>query len=161
MNLADAKDGGARSVTAYADHISVTAGGAGDNAEASGPYVDRQGSDYGPAQSAKLVITYAATLAAGATMTIAANIQDATASDGTGVDDFGTAYAAATIATGETGGSTETGTVEFDFDLSGANRYLRSQITPNLSAANTDTAHISATWVFFGAEKAPISASVI
>ncbi|HET7233254.1 MAG TPA: hypothetical protein VFJ16_24800 [Longimicrobium sp.] len=130
--------------------VAVTAGGAGDNTEVNGPWVDRQGY-----ASAKLVITFKAVLAAAATLTIAANLQEATDSAGTGAADFGAAHAAATAATGAGGGSTEYGVVELDLNLTTAERYVRAQFTPNLSAANTDTAVVSAVLVLGGGTNIP------
>lgn len=120
----------------------ATAGGTGDATEVDGAYVDRQ--DY---LSAKLVIVGQAVLAEAATLSIAANIQDDADGAGAGVD-FAPAFANAVVATGGAGGSTEAFKVELDFDLSTAKRYVRAQVTPNLSAANTDTCRWAAAWVF-------------
>lgn len=128
----------------------ATAGGTGDATEVSGAYVNRDGFE-----SAKMIIAYKAVLAQAATLSLAANIQDATDGSGTGVADFGDALANAVIATGETGGSTEEGVVEIDVDLNMANKFIRSQVTPNLSAANTDTCTIAVTWVLGGARILP------
>lgn len=161
MNLADVKNGGARARAIFADDHTMVAGAGSDNSEQSGAWVDRLGADYGTVQSAKLVITGTATLADAATLTVSANMQDATDSSGAGAADHGTAMAAAVVATGGTGGSTETFTVEMDFDLSGAEQFMRSQILADLSAANTDTATWTATWIVFGSDRNPISATVI
>lgn len=134
----------------------VTAGGAGDATEVNGAYVDRQ--DF---YSVKVVIAYTATLAAGATLSIAANLQDATDSSGTGVADFGDAYASTVVATGGVGGSTETGVVELDFNLLTADQYIRGQFTPDLSAATTDTAELSMVYILGGAVENPVTASVV
>ena len=66
-----------------------------------------------------------------------------------------TSVSATTYATGATGGSTETGTIEINVSLRGARRYVRVNFTPDLSAANTDTAALSAVIVFGGAERLP------
>ncbi|WP_306049189.1 hypothetical protein [Oceaniradius stylonematis] len=158
---ADFHNGGACARSAFGDAHALVAGAGTDNSEQSGPWVDRKGTDYGMVMSAKLVISFEAVLAQDATLSIAANIQDATADDGTGADDFGSVLASAVVATGDTGGSTEQGTIELDFDLAAANRYVRSQITSDLSAANTDTATVVATWVFFGADRKPISKTLV
>lgn len=160
MNRADIYDGGFRARTAHASYQTATAGGTGDATEADGAYADRFDDASGMAMSAKLVIGYTATLAQDATLTIAANIQDDADGAGAGVD-FGEALAATVVATGGAGGSTERGAIELDFDLSSAERYLRSQITPNLSAANTDTCVVWAVWVFFGAGKAPMTKNAL
>lgn len=161
MRRIDKHNGGQFARSEYASGGTATAGGTGDATEVDGAWVDRKPSTRGPYHSAKLVITYSAALGEGATLAIAANIQDATSSGGAGVADFGTAYASATVATGGAGGSTEVGTVEFDFDLSNAREFVRSQITPDLSAANTDTLAWRATWIFFGSDRGPLSKSLI
>lgn len=160
MNRADIQNGGYRCRSAFALLATAVAAGTGDNTEASGPYADRLIAGKGHAQSAKLIISYSATLAADKTLSITASIQDNAANSGNGTD-FGAALAKTVVATGASGGSTETGTIELDFDISSAERYVRAQITPDLSATATDTATISAAWVFFGAENGPISKSLV
>lgn len=160
MNRADVFDGGFRARSAHASYQTLTAAGSGDNTEADGAYADRYDSASGIAKSAKLVIGYRAVLAAGETLSIAANIQDDADGAGAGTD-YGDAYASAVVATGDSGGSTEQGVIELDFDLGSAERYVRSQITPDLSASGTDTAVVWAMWVFFGADKAPMTKTVI
>lgn len=138
----------------------VTAGGSGDATEVNGAWVSRKASK-GIAGSMKVIVSYTATLAAGATLTFAGNMQDATAIDGTGAADYGDAVAAVTVATGGAGGSTETGTFELDVDLGAAREFVRAQITPNLSAANTDTAAWSIQYVFFGDQRQPSTKSTV
>ncbi|TCU34157.1 hypothetical protein [Rhizobium azibense] len=138
----------------------ATAGGAGDATEVNGAYQSRM-SDNGIALSAKLIVSFTATLAAGATLTFAGNFQDALTSGGSGVADFGDAVAATVVATGGAGGSTETGTFEIDVDLSGAREYIRAQITPNLSAGATDTCAWHMDYVFFGDHRQPITKSAV
>lgn len=132
---------------------SVTAGGTGDATEVSGAYIDRQGFS-----SLKVVIPYSAVLAATKTLSIAANLQDATSLAGAGVADYGSAMASAVVATGPTGGGTETGVVELDFDLAGANQFVRVQFTPDLSATGTDTASLAAVYILGGAQVQPVTA---
>ena len=151
-------DAGALIAARYAvAGVDLTAGAsASDGVEINGAWIDRQGF-----LSLKIVIVFRAVLGQDETLKIAANAQDATASNGTGAADFGTAYASTTVATGGAGGSTETGVVEMDLDLTAADRYVRVQLTPNLSRANTDTAEISAVYLLAGADVEPVSASVI
>jgi len=138
------------------NNIDVVAGGSGDAVEVNGAWIDRRGFS-----SLKVIIPYTATLGAGETLAVAANLQDASDGNGTGAADFGDALTSTAQATGESGGSTETGVVELDFDLSGADRYVRIQFTPNLSRANTDTAALSAHYVLAGATENPVTASAI
>lgn len=138
----------------YAAISTATAGGTGDATEVDGAYIDRQGFD-----SLKVLIAYKTTLAQGKTLSIAANLQDATSSGGSGVADFGDAMASAVVGTGGTGGSTETGVVELDFDISGANQYVRVQYTPDMNASGTDTATLAAVYILGGAQVQPVSAA--
>lgn len=160
MTRMNIHDGGFNARSAFGDHVAVTAGGAGDATESNGVWVDREAEASGMAMSAKLIIAYEAVLADTKSLSLAVNIQDDAAGDGGDPADFGTAYANTVIVT-SSGGTTERGTVELDFDLSAARRYVRSQVTPDLSASGTDTAQIVATWVFFGAPRGPMSESVI
>lgn len=160
MNRSDIYDGGYRSRAAFGDKIAALAAGTGDATEASGPWVSRDDSAAGMAKSAKLVITWEATLTDTKTLSIGVNIQDATDSSGTGAADYGTAYAAAVVATSD-GGGTESGVMEFDFDLSSANEYVRTQITPDLNASGTDVVTIHAAWVFYGGNNTPVTKSLI
>lgn len=137
----------------FAGIASATAGGTGDATEKNCAYIDRQGFS-----SLKVVIAYSAALAEAKTLSIASNLQDATSSAGAGVADFGDAMASAVVATGGTGGSTETGVVELDFDISGADQYVRLQFTPDLSATGTDTATLSAVYILGGAQVQPVTA---
>lgn len=134
------------------DANTVTAGGAGDGTEQDGNWVSRIGR-----LSGKLIVNYTAVLAEGETLTLAANLQDASDSSGTGVADYGDAYAAAVVATGDTGGSTERGTIEIDVDFGSADDYARCQVTPTLSAATTDTVALSASFAIGGASENPIT----
>lgn len=150
------QDVGACLAARHAAAVSITAGGGSDNSEVDGAYVDAR--DFG---SVKVVIHYTATLAAGETLSIAANLQEDADGTGSGTDVTGSAYPSTVVATGGTGGSTETGVVEMDFDVSKLQRYLRVQFTPDLSASNTDTAIVSAVYILGGAEENPVTASVI
>ena len=136
--------------------VDATAAGTGDNTEVNGAYIDR--SDF---FSVKCVIAYTATLAEGETLSIAANLQDATSAAGAGVADFGTAYASTVVATGGTGGSTETGVLELDFDLLTADQFIRLQFTPDLSAGATDVAELAAVYILGGSNENPVTASVV
>jgi len=146
-------DSGAGLAVRYANvGTTATAGGSGDATEVDGAWIDRQGFN-----SITVAIPYTATLAEDETLSVAANLQDASDSSGTGAADFGTALAATVQATGDTGGSTETGAVKLTFDLTEADRYVRIQFTPDLSAANTDTAKLAAAYVLGGAVELPVA----
>lgn len=135
-----------------AANTAATAGGSGDNTEVAGVILDRAA--LGFPQSAVVAIPFTATLAAGATLTIAWDIDEG---NNSGLSDAEvlTSAAAAVVATGPAGGGTVTGTFEANVSLAGAGRYVRLNFTPNLSAANTDTAALSAVIVFGGADRLP------
>jgi len=59
------------------------------------------------------------------------------------------------VATGPSGGGTVTGTFEVDLSLAGAGRYVRAKFTPDMSAADTDTAALSAVMVLGGSDRLP------
>lgn len=120
--------------------------------EQNGLWVSRLG-DKGIALSAKLIVNYTATLAAGETLSLAGNFQDALDGSGTGAADYGSVVAATVIATGDSGGSTEVGTAEIDVDLSGAREFIRSQVTVSSSASGTLA--YSACLVFYGDHRQP------
>lgn len=137
----------------FAAISSATAAGTGDATEVDGAYIDRQGFS-----SLKVVIAYKAVLTQAKTLSIAANLQDATSSAGAGVADYGDAMASAIVATGPTGGGTVAGVAELDFDVSGANQYVRVQYTPDLNASGTDTVTMSAVYILGGAQVQPVTA---
>ena len=139
----------------------AVAAGSGDATEINGDSIQRStlGSMY---LSAQLAVQWRTTLASGATMTVAANIQDS--ADNVSWVDFNAAASgfggsseltAAVVATGPSGGGEVVGETYLDVDLSGARDYVRAQYTPNLSAGSTDTAILSAAIVFGGAENGP------
>lgn len=153
-------DGGAYSRTAFAAiNKTALAAGSGDNTEVDCAYVDRildQAAEGGIAMSMKLVITYTTALNAAETLKFAVQIQDDADGAGAG-EDFGSAIPLTVVATGDSPNSTETGTVEVDVDLSAAKRFIRAQITPDLSRGATDTAEWSATYVLYGHNRQPVS----
>ena len=57
---------------------------------------------------------------------------------------------------GPTGGGTVTGTFEVDLNISAAGQYVRAKFTPDLSAADTDTAALSGVLVFGGTDRVPL-----
>lgn len=160
MNRAALYNGGDYCHTAFqAINKTATAASTGDATEVDGAWVDRKG-DYGVAMSAKLVIAFTAALGQGNTLSFAANFQDADTIGGSGAADYGDAIVATVAATGDSGGSTETGTFEIDVDLGGARQFIHAQVTPDLNRANTDTLEWSAVLVFFGDGRQPASAAV-
>jgi len=142
---------GAFIMAVFADMIpNIVAGSGTDNVESDGEYINRVGYE-----SAQVVITWTATLAEAATLSIAANVQDDSEGDGADVADFGDALANTVVATGGSGGSTETGTTVLNVNLEEAKAYIRTQVTADLSAANTDTAEVAVTVILGGAVEVP------
>lgn len=130
-----------------------TAAGTGDNTEIVGPTIDR--ASYGYAKSAVLAIVGSATLASGETLTLKnmAIEHDDDSAFGSGAD-LQTA-ADEVVATGPSGGGTVNFTKVIEVDLSGAERYLRTTFTPDLSRGGTDTFRLSAAWVLGGQDVLP------
>ncbi|WP_028029896.1 hypothetical protein [Gemmobacter nectariphilus] len=133
-------------------NAAATAGSTGDNTEVVGVILDRAA--MGWPQSCQVVIPFTATLAASATLTIAWDIDTGDASNLSGSEVL-EAATAVTVATGPSGGGTVTGELTANVSLAGAGRYLRLNFTPNLSAANTDTAALSSVIVFGGMDRLP------
>jgi hypothetical protein len=152
--------GGVHAYTArHGGYVAATAGGSGDATEASGTWIDRLGYD-----TAKVVVVTRAVLGADETLSItAANLRDATSDAGASAADYGAAISTSQlIATGGSGGSTELDVIElFDVDLTGANRYVQLQFTPDLSRANTDTATLSVVWYLRNSHGQPSTAAVV
>ncbi len=140
--------------------VFATAAGTGDATEVDGTFLDRTGF-----LTCVAIITWEATLADTETLSIAANLQDASDGAGAGAADYGPAFANAIVGTGLTGGTTERGVVVLEInliadavpagDIRVCDQFVRIQFTPDLSASGTDTAVISGTIVFAGADTLP------
>ena len=134
-------------------NTAVTANGGGDGAEVDGDSIDRQALG-SMMESVDVVIHGNTTLESGETLTIALNLQDS--ADDSTFADFGTAVAATTVKDAAGGGLTAVGfELESSFDIRGAERYIRVQMTPDLSWTGTDTALIEGVIVFGGAATQP------
>lgn len=134
-----------------AANTAATAGGSGDNTAVTGAIIDRAA--LGWPQSCVVAVPFTATLAAAATLSVAVTLQSGEAANLSDAASFATR--SGVVATGPAGGGTVTGTVELDVNLSGAGRYVRANFTPDLSAANTDTAALSEVIVFGGQIRLP------
>jgi len=155
MSWGKTKDAGAWFKALFAKaETDVTAGGSGDNSEVTCAWIDRKGF-----QSLEALIAYTATLAGDATLSFKANLQHSDEANGSNPEDFGAAYPVTVQATGDSGGSTETGVLQLGFDLTMAKRYVCLQFTPDLSAANTDTAKVTPVYVLGGSVAAPANSS--
>lgn len=153
--LAQVKDIGFYVSTRFGGKAEATAGGTGDATEKDGATITLASVGY--PKSGKCVLAYETVLAAAATLTLAYNLQYYNGTSWADVTDPA-AVTATVVATGGGGGSTESGVVEIDVDftkIQDATAY-RVQYTPNLSAANTDTADIAAVWVLGGFDELPV-----
>ena len=134
-------------------NTTVTAAGSGAATEIDGDGIDRQALG-SMMESVDVVIHGNVTMASGETLSIALNLQDS-ATDGS-YSDFGTAVASVVVKTA-TGGALTAAGFEFEssFDIRGAERWMRVQVTPDLGRAGTDTALIEGVIVFGGAATQP------
>lgn len=112
--------------------FTATAAGTGDNTKVNGVTIDRLG--FG---SCQLAATYKTTLGSAETLTLAVEIQESDLGDGSDWTTADVIYAATTVETGVQ--TAKVGEKLTDIDLSERKRYVRFNITPNLSAAGTDT----------------------
>jgi hypothetical protein len=139
-------------VNQYIGYSDAVAGGAGDDTAV----VNAAGIDTKNYSSALVVVNGTTTLGDADTL----NLTVAT----TECDTLGGTYTAketlsddAVIATGDTGGSTEAGSVGYVIDLDDYERYVKFSFTPDLSAANTDTADLSYSVILCNATEQPVS----
>lgn len=131
---------------------SITAGGAGDNTAIVGVVIDRQA--LGVPLNADLVLAFDATLAATATLALTAvKIEDS--ADGANWADYAVFTNPGVVATGPAGGGNVKGQLRLGVNLSSARRYIRVDFTPDLSAANTDKALVTALLVLAGFDALP------
>lgn len=125
----------------------LVAGGTGDNTEIVGPSINIGALANRPA-SVVFEVIGRGVLAATATLAIAAEVEYS--ADGTTWADLVATSTVLTL-TGGSGGTTELGVARIGADLIQENvNFIRLKATPNLSAANTDTAEIAAVAVFGG-----------
>lgn len=130
--------------------IAVTAGGAGDATEALSPAIDLTAlPDRFESVSFPLAVT--TTLAATKSLTVTAKVL--TSADNVTYTDLTTAEVVLTLTS--TPGGTITGAAIIDASLEYAQKYIKLSVTPDLSAANTDTASIQRVAQFHGRRKLP------
>lgn len=133
----------------------ATAGGTGDNTAITGVTIDRAAFASGqPPLNADLLLGFDTTLAAAATLSLkTVKIQDS--ADGSTWADYLAFTDPGVVATGPGGGGNVKGVTRLGVNLSSARRYVRAVFTPDLSAANTDTASVFALLVFAGFDSIP------
>jgi hypothetical protein len=123
---------------ASGDPVILTAGATEDNVEVEGESINRR-----QAMSCVLAIAGKAKLAA--TKTISFGVKYQLSADNSTWDTAVVMQAATVAATGGGGGTTEDISVELNLSLKGKKKYIRFNITPDMSATATDTAVWAAT----------------
>lgn len=142
-------DIGAKLLTVHQGISTLTAGGTGDDTAITGASVLAQNYNSG-----KLVVVYTATLAEGKTLDIDVAFLH---SDDNSTWTTVTVETAKVISTGGTGGTTNTGVYEYDFNREKIGRYIKCTVTPNLNATGTDTAKVATLFVLGGAVSNAVS----
>ena len=128
--------------------VAVTAGGAGDATEALTPAIDLTALP-DRFEAVTFVAPVTATLAATKSLTVTGKF--ITSDDDVTYTDMTSASTVLTLSS--TAGGTVTGAIVADCSLEYAKRYVKFGITPDLSAANTDTANIQRSLQFSGRRK--------
>lgn len=135
---------------------SATAGSTGDNTAVTGAAIDRLDASTGSlALNAQLNVVFSTVLASGATLSLKTVAVDHSPDNSTWTTGYLTFSDPGVVATGASGGSTVTGVTSLTADLSSAYRYVRFNFTPDLSAANTDTASLIGVGVLAGFDRLP------
>jgi hypothetical protein len=143
--------GGLGSSRAMSAASTATAGGTGAGTQVNGVTFDRFSFANGsPPLSAELAVVFDTTLATGHTMSVAFDFQHSP--DGSTWTDY-LVQAATVAATGNAGGTLQTGQITLAVDLAGANRYVRCNYTPTFSAGSVDTAALRAVAFFAGFDR--------
>ena len=133
-------------------NYNVVAAAGSDNAEVAGVIIDRE--SHGMPLSGCILIGWKATLGAAATLSIGYRLEHGDAANLSDTADFAKQLCAGNVVqTASASGGTYHGVLKVDLDLAGAKRYLRLNITEDLSAANTDVAVLSASPMVFGGEQ--------
>ena len=129
----------------------IVAGSGTDNAKATGETIDRLKFD-----SIVLSVAYIATLAA--TKTLSITIEEQQSADGSIWDTATATLATTVVLTGASGGSTGVlGVTNTNINLASKKRYIRYNITADLSNTSSDTASWLATVTKGGSYTEPTS----
>lgn len=121
-----------------------------DNVKVTGETIDRQGYD-----SCVFALTGSSVLTEAKTASIAVEYQDS--ADGSTWNTAVAMQASTVAATGDTGGSTEDLLVELGLNLRPRQRYVRFNVTLDLSHTSTDTAMWTASAILGGKEATPVT----
>jgi hypothetical protein len=147
-------------------HTALTAAGGGDNAEVLGSVIDRMAPGIKGSICAVVTLKAKAAIAASESLVVTSKLRHGDDSDGsTGWADYvpppldgkqgyslTTGIYTETLADAAVGVDSlaEETVYQHNFDLSGAARYVRHAVTPNLSRSGTDTATVSSTVLLAG-----------
>ena len=129
----------------------ITAAGTGDATKVTGQTIDRK-SGSAMAQSCVLVTGYLAALTAAKTLSLAHELQES--DDGSNWD-TAEVIEAATVKV--TGAGNKRGVDAHTISLNGRKRYIRFNVTPDLSHTSTDTAEFFSTAILSGYDQRPVS----
>lgn len=155
------------------DPLAITAAAGQDGVEQDGTSVDRFDIQQNAALdtrrrglSAALFIAVRTTLASAETLSLIANAQDSP--DDSVFTDFDhrasaqpPTIALPTLTVGPGVLTNARDVLKQQYDLTGANRFLRCQFTADLSASGTDTVDVWGLWVFGGAQSNPFASGLV
>ena len=130
----------------------ITAAAGLDNVKVTGQTIDRYSGTYNSvAQSAVVCTQFLAALTAAKTVSLAHEYQDS--ADGS---TWNTAVVLEAATVYETGAGNKRGEAEFDVNLAGLARYIRVNVTLDLSHTSTDTASFATVVALGGFDNNPI-----
>lgn len=143
-------------VQAGIEATTITAGAAGEDATAiEGEIISRESTGQ-MFRDGLLLVPYTAALGAGKNMKLTAVLSsgaDTLSLSGADTLDY-------TVSNDDTAADTLIGVAHFPFDLAGCADYIQADVTPDMSAANTDTADLGpGLWVFGDGQLEPVDQS--
>lgn len=152
--FSQARDLNSEAQAKFAGAGTAVAGGAGSGDEVVGQTIDRRAGG-GIFTAGVALFSAVATLGADETLDLGITLQES--DDGSTWGTAETVLESATVATGGEGGSTETYELKVAYDLSGRKRYVRFNMTPELSAEADDVAAVAGSFFMMGGQKLPTS----
>lgn len=144
----------------YGSYVAATANGSGDNTKMTLAEVDRLDSATGGlAKSAIIVVPYTTALASAETLSLTIGITDCATSNGS-YSSAVAVLAKTVVSTGGSGGTTNTDVYEARVDLAPYARFIKFEVTPDMSASGTDTAKVMPLVVLCDHSVKPTTANV-
>ena len=133
----------------------ITAGGAGDAAADAGDVIQRSATGQ-MFDDGLLIIPCTAALDAGESAALTAVLEHGNDTDvGAGADTF-----VVSITNEDTAADTITTVAHFPFDIRGCGDYIQATVTPDLTAADTDTLQVGdGIWIFAEGQTEPVDQS--